>query len=60
MMGFLAQSEKVDSIALRKAIVYGTVAASFTIGDFSIHGISSVSMKEIEKRFDALRMVTQF
>lgn len=60
MMGFLAQSEKVDSIALRKAIVYGTVAASFTIGDFSIHGISSVSREEIENRFDVLRKVTQF
>ena len=60
MMGFLAQSEKVDSIALRKAIVYGTVAASYTIGDFSIHGISSVSMEEIENRFDMMRRVTQF
>ena len=60
MMGFLAQSEKVDAIALRKAMVYGTVAASFTIGDFSIHGISSVSMEEIDDRFDMLRRITQF
>ena len=60
MMGHLAQRNKVDVISLRNAIVYGTVAASFTIGDFSIHGINSVKLAAIEERFDLLRKTTQF
>jgi sugar/nucleoside kinase (ribokinase family) len=60
MMGYLAQSNRVDVITLRNAIVYGTVVASFTIGDFSIYGIRSATQEMIEERFDFLRKVTQF
>lgn len=60
MMGYLAQSDRVDVISLRNAIVYGTVVASFTIGDFSIYGIRSATWEMIDDRFDFLRKVTQF
>jgi len=60
LMGHLAQQEKIDIISLRNAMVYGTVAASFTIGDFSIHGIKSIDFSAIEERFDILRKITQF
>ena len=60
MMGYLAQVKKVDVISLRNAMVYGTVTASFTIGDFSIHGIKSIDKADVENRFDALRKFTQF
>lgn len=60
MMGYLAQSDRVDVITLRNAIVYGTVVASFTIGDFSVHGIKSATRDMIDDRFDILRKVTQF
>jgi sugar/nucleoside kinase (ribokinase family) len=60
MMGYLAKVNKVDFMSLRKAMVYGTVAASFTIGDFSIHGIKAASPSQIDERADHLRKVTQF
>lgn len=60
MMGHLAKGGKVDVISLRNAMVYGTVVSSFTIGDFSIHGIKSVDKADIDERFDTLRKVTQF
>lgn len=60
MMGYLAQSDRVDVMTLRNAIVYGTVVASFTIGDFSVYGIKSASRDMIDDRFDLLRKVTQF
>ncbi len=60
MMGHLARTKRVDVVSLREAIAYGTVAASFSIGDFSIHGIKAIDMNDIENRFDALRKVTQF
>jgi len=60
MMGYLAAAGTVDVISLRNAMVYGTVVASFTIGDFSIHGIKNASRNAIDERFDHLRRVTQF
>ncbi|HDS85351.1 MAG TPA: sugar kinase [Phycisphaerales bacterium] len=60
LMGYLAQCGNVDLTTLRNAMVYGTVAASFTIGDFSIHGIRSATREMIEERFDRMRQVTQF
>jgi sugar/nucleoside kinase (ribokinase family) len=60
MMGCLSQSEAIDVIGLRNAMVYGTVMASFTIGDFSIHGIKTATREMIDERFDRLRKITQF
>jgi sugar/nucleoside kinase (ribokinase family) len=60
MMGCLSQSETIDVISLRNAMVYGTVMASFTIGDFSIHGIKTATREMIDERFDRLRKITQF
>lgn len=60
MMGYLSKSETVDVISLRNAMVYGTVMASFTIGDFSIHGLKTATDEMIDERFDHLRKVTQF
>jgi len=60
MIGYLAQAGSVDVVSLRNAIVYGTVMASFTIGDFSIHGIKSATRDMIDERFDQLRKLTQF
>ena len=60
MMGYLSQSERVDGMTVRNAIVYGTVVASFTIGDFSIHGIKSATRDMVDERFDQLRKMTQF
>lgn len=60
MMGCLAQSGTIDVMTLRSAMVYGTVMASFTIGDFSIHGIKTATREMIDERFDRLRKITQF
>ncbi len=60
MMGYLSQAGTVDIISLRNAMVYGTVVASFTIGDFSIHGVQAATREMIDERFDKLRKITQF
>lgn len=60
LMGYLAQAGTVDLTSLRNAMVYGTVVASFTIGDFSIHGIQAATREMIDERFDTLRRITQF
>ncbi|MDH4202424.1 MAG: PfkB family carbohydrate kinase [Phycisphaerae bacterium] len=60
LMGYAAQVGSVDTMTLQKAIAHGTVMASFTIGDFSIHGIKNATQEMIEERFDRLRKITQF
>jgi len=60
LMGYLAQVGKTDSESLKTAIAYGTVAASFTIADFSLQGLTSIDKTEIDSRFEALRKLTHF
>lgn len=60
VMGYLAQTQKVDNNSLRQAITYGTVCASFTIGDFSLHGLKSATKELIDTRVDELRRITHF
>ena len=59
-MGYIAKSGKTDFDVLKKAVVYGTVAASFTIADFSIEGITAVTLEDIDGRVKTLQKMTQF
>lgn len=63
LMGYLASAQSDDPCnfdTLKNAIAYGTVAASFTISDFSLQGISSISRADIDERFNTLKKLTQF
>jgi len=60
LMGYLAQSGGTDFETLKKAVAYGTVAASFTIADFSLKGLTSIDKTDIDSRFEALRKLTSF
>ncbi len=59
-MGHLAQAGKIDFDSLKTAIAYGTVTASFTISDFSLNGLTSITRDDIDHRLEILRKVTQF
>ncbi len=59
-MGYLAQTGKSDFESLKQAVAYGTVAASFTISEFSLAGLTSISRTDIDGRLKTLRKVTQF
>lgn len=50
LLGYLASQEKHDLHALKNAIAAGTVMASFTIEDFSLNRISTVSAAEVTQR----------
>ena len=60
LLGHLAQTGKTDFESLKTAVAYGTVAASFTIADFSLQAIESVKKDDIEERFRMLRKLTVF
>jgi sugar/nucleoside kinase (ribokinase family) len=60
LMGYLAKIGKTDFASLKQAIAYGTVAASFTIADFSLQGLVLIKKNDIESRFETLRRLTSF
>jgi len=60
LMGYLAKAGRADFESLKTAIAYGTVVASFAIADFSLKGLTSINKGEIDKRFEALRKMTNF
>lgn len=49
-MGYLTEQNAGDEGALRRALVRGTVAASFTIEDFSVRRIADVTRTEFDER----------
>jgi sugar/nucleoside kinase (ribokinase family) len=50
-MGYIAAQGVVDQATVRRAIVYGSVMASFTVEDFSLNRLARLSMAEVERRY---------
>lgn len=51
---------ELDDAALRQAMGYGTVLASFNVEEFGTERVSRLSREEIDERFETLRAMTQF
>jgi sugar/nucleoside kinase (ribokinase family) len=54
-MGHLARRGEADGRALREAMIYGSVLASFCVEDFGPRRLAAVEADEIEARFEELR-----
>ena len=59
-MGYLSRTGKLDEMSVRRAIIYGSVMASFTVEQFSVDRITALSMEEIEARYKEFRQITTF
>ena len=46
--------------ALKKAVVYGSVLASFNVEAFSLERLKTVDKAQIESRYDLFRQISQF
>jgi sugar/nucleoside kinase (ribokinase family) len=57
-MGYLAKMGKIDRLSVRKALLYGSVMASFAIEDFSINRFIGLKKKDIERRFQQFKRLT--
>lgn len=56
--GYLCYVKSLDDDALRRALLLGTVAASFTVSDFSVTGLLSLTQRELLARYLELRELT--
>jgi sugar/nucleoside kinase (ribokinase family) len=54
-MGYLASQDRVDAPTMRRALVYGSVMASFTVEDFSLNRLTRLTAAEIGERFSAFQ-----
>ncbi|MFB0565476.1 MAG: PfkB family carbohydrate kinase [Candidatus Aminicenantaceae bacterium] len=59
-MGYLDKVNSFDEAEIRKAAVYGSAMASFTIEDFGIERLKSLSFQDIEARFVQFKRLISF
>ena len=60
MLGYLAATGNFCDAVLRKAAVFGSVMASFTVEDFSLDRLRRVAWSDIEDRFRRFQALTAF
>jgi sugar/nucleoside kinase (ribokinase family) len=59
-MGCLARARDLGPQAVRQAMFYGSVMASFCVEDFSLDRLRTVTAADIEERYRAFRDLTHF
>jgi len=60
VLGFLAFTDDISEDNIRKAVVYGTVLASYTVEDFSLGRLQTLEPGEVMVRFAEMRRITAF
>ncbi|HCJ67656.1 MAG TPA: sugar kinase [Elusimicrobia bacterium] len=59
-LGYLAKMGNLSERNIRRAIIFGSVMASFDVEDFSIQRFKTLTLTEIEQRFGAFKDLTHF
>ena len=59
-LGYLASVRDLSTETLRRAIVFGSVMASFTVEAFSLDRLRSLEFAEVRERYQRFRLLTAF
>ena len=59
-MGYLAKVKKINALTLKRALAYGTIAASFNIEDFGLKRTARLCIKDLRDRFARFRNLILF
>jgi sugar/nucleoside kinase (ribokinase family) len=59
-VGYIAKSGRLDEETLRKAVIYGSVMASFNVEDFSLNRLKRLTHSEIHERYRQFKTLTHF
>ena len=59
-MGYIAKHDNLDDGTIRRAIIHGSVMASFNVEEFSCDRLRRLTRPEIADRVDAFRKMTHF
>lgn len=60
LIGYLAKTRDFSEPNIRKAIVYGSAIASHNAEDFSVNRLKSLTMKEIDRRYQEMKEIREF
>ena len=59
-MGYLASNDKIDEAAMRRAMIFGSVMASFNVEEFGTERVQRLTHDEINERFRNFKRMTNF
>ncbi len=59
-IGYLAKTEDLSYENMKRAVIYGSTIASFTVESFSIDRIRDLSVLEIKDRFNEFKRLSDF
>ena len=59
-MGYLASQPAIDEAAMRRAMIFGSVMASFNVEEFGTERVSRLTHAEINNRFQGFKKMTHF
>lgn len=59
-MGYLASHDKIDEAAMRRAMIFGSVMASFNVEEFGTERVQRLTHDEINERFRTFKKMTHF
>lgn len=59
-MGYVASHDATDDATLRRAMIYGSVMASFNVEEFGTERVARLTHDEINTRFQEFKRITHF
>ena len=59
-MGYLSSQPKLDDAAMRRAMIFGSVMASFNVEEFGTERVRRLTHAEINERFRTFKQMTHF
>jgi len=60
MIGYLSKHKKINDKVLRRALVYGSILASFAVEEFNAEKLAKIDRKDIDKRYRDFEKLTKF
>lgn len=59
-LGYLASRHEANDREMRRAIVFGSVLASFTVEKFSLDRLREITLRDVQERYQDFRALTHF
>ena len=59
-MGYLAEQDNFEPKTLKEALAYGTLAASFTVEDFSLDRLRKIGREDLDRRMEEYKTDVEF
>ena len=59
-MGYLTKTKKINEVTIKKALAYGTIAASFNVESFGLDKTARLTMRDLDNRLEQFRKSVLF